>query len=152
MKDVLSIIEKMYGSDTVSSNTFLSSLERIYFGYSVKYHKFLWMSEDYKEAQDIINLEIGMQLNTNLSTINLKSKKLLNDKALRNIIDNYSITDKTTIVNLKSQLINHKHVVAAAFAADLLNREAKKSLFRWFITIMISMASIMATILIENAR
>jgi len=151
MKDLISIIEGAYGTDRLRSKPFVACLERLYFGYIIPWYRVLRQSEDYKQAEDIVALDLALQAGRSLTEVKLRSRSYRNNPVIREAADLHSDLYKAScpkhvMNNLRNLLESDRHILAAAFVADLLRRENGKETFRWFVAVVLSLTSVAAII------
>lgn len=125
----------------------LPPLQRMYFDYITTPFRFLRHSEDYKTATDLVRLERHITTKRHLQHLHLHSHALKTNALLEETRKKNTLTDyeKDTLI---TELVAHNRpAIAAALIADLLNRETRRDRFRWFLTFIVSLLSLIIALI-----
>ena len=138
MKELLDFLQLSYADEPNKAKIIIETIQRLYFSYVKHPWKFLRFSEEYRIANDLLNLERAISDKRSIRGLNLRSRMLKENHmvttlGLKDSLENWDVAQ------LESLIGSNKYYITSVFIADIISMESQANALKWIITVIVSM-------------
>jgi len=149
--NLVDLVAKIYYDGSDESRELVEALESMYFCYIRSSFRPLGTSEEFKIAKDVVRLNEHLTKARTVVGFRPRSRLMQNHPLIKQYITTH-VLQEDEIKAVRLQVIQgNRHMVAAAMIADRFNQERIHERFRWFVAVLISLVSIIATVLLKSS-